>query len=52
MIVRCQECEVYFDDEFRSTLCPHAAFPANDGENNFAVHKDAYLSEVPPKAKE
>lgn len=41
MIVKCVACKMYFDDEFRSTLCPHDAFPANDGSNNFTVHEDA-----------
>jgi hypothetical protein len=44
MIVRCPCCERYFEDVYRSTACPHDAFPANDGENNFAVHDDSYLS--------
>lgn len=48
MIVHCNQCTMWFDDEFRSTLCPHAAFPANDGNNNFQVHEDAYLSKDPP----
>ena len=50
MIVRCEQCLWYFDDEFRSTLCPHAAFPANDGQNNFEVHNDAYLEQIPSLA--
>ena len=28
-------------------MCPHDAFPANDGSNNFAVHEEAYLSHLP-----
>jgi hypothetical protein len=48
MIVRCDKCGKYLDDEYRSTLCPHDAFPANDGTNNFRVHDDAYLADEPP----
>ena len=48
MIVKCDTCKMYFDDEFRTCVCPHPAFPANDGHNNFEVHNDAWLSEVPP----
>ena len=44
MIIQCNHCQVYFEDEFRSTLCPHRAFLANDGRNNFSIHEDAYLS--------
>ena len=44
MIVKCRECEMYYDDTFRWTFCPHEAFSANDGKNNFRVHEDAYLS--------
>lgn len=52
MIVRCEDCLLYYEDEHRSTICPHAAFPANDGRNNFVTHNDAYLSETPPNADE
>ena len=45
MIVYCQKCRRRFDDEFRLTYCPHDAFLANDGKNNFRVHHDAFLSE-------
>ena len=50
MIVECRMpgCMKWFDDEFRSTICPHKAFPANDGSNNFTVHDDAYLSDTAP----
>jgi len=44
MIVRCQSCKIYYDDEFRLTECPHQAFPANDGNGNFTVHDDSYCS--------
>ena len=47
MIVKCQKCNRYFDDEFRTTICPHNAFSANDGNNNFEVHHDSYLSDEP-----
>jgi len=48
MIRKCPTCPMYYDDEYRLTLCPHDAFPANDGANNFAVHEDAYLSAGAP----
>ena len=51
MVVYCEDCERYFEDEFRSTVCPHNAFPANDGDNNFTVHDDAYLSEPLPQGE-
>lgn len=44
MIVQCEECWVWFDDEFRVTLCPHEPFVANDGRNNFALYPDSYIS--------
>jgi len=47
MITRCDVCLMYFEDVYRSTICPHAAFAANDGDNYFSVHDDAYLSELP-----
>lgn len=43
MIVKCQKCAKRFDDEFRTTICPHDTFAANDGYNNFAHHPDSYL---------
>lgn len=49
MIVQCDKCKVYYDDEFRFTFCPHQAFNANDGNNNFKVHNDAYISKDPPR---
>lgn len=49
MIVQCAKCKKYFDDEFRFTFCPHEAFAANDGKNNFHVHEDSYLSDRKPK---
>lgn len=47
MIVQCDKCSKYFDDEFRLTFCPHNAFAANDGKNNFKVYSDSYLSDKP-----
>lgn len=46
MIVSCEKCGASFEDEYRSTICPHSAFPANDGSNNFKVHEDAYFSAI------
>lgn len=48
MVVHCDQCCWYFDDEFRSTLCPHKTFPANDGTNRFYHHPRAYLKTIPP----
>ncbi len=48
MIVQCVKCDVWFEDVYRDTVCPHEAFPANDGQNNFAVHDDAYLDKDKP----
>jgi hypothetical protein len=52
MIIRCRECEKYFDDEYRTTICPHETFPANDGENRFAHHPESYLSSSAPDESE
>jgi hypothetical protein len=48
MIVRCKKCRLFYDDEFRTTICPHSLFPANDGNNVFVFHHEAYLSECHP----
>ena len=48
MVVQCSDCKKWFEDVYRSTICPHDAFLANDGQNNFSVHDDAYLSNVAP----
>ena len=48
MIVRCEKCRKYFDDEFRLTYCPHDTFPANDGHNHFEHHRDSYLDDEAP----
>ena len=39
----CDDCNMAFEDVYRSTLCPHDTFAANDGHNNFAHHPEAYL---------
>lgn len=44
MISQCLDCGARFDDEYRSFICPHVAFPANDGNNNFTIHENSYLS--------
>ena len=44
MIVECPDCHRTLDDTYRSTLCPHETFAANDGKNNFAHHPEAHLS--------
>lgn len=48
MIAFCKKCNMFFDDEFRTIHCPHDAFNANDGKNNFEVHHDSYLSKEQP----
>jgi hypothetical protein len=49
MIVPCARgCGVYFDDEFRTTICPHQTFAANNGLNAFAHHPESYRSTEPP----
>jgi len=48
MILKCNTCNKWFEDTYRFTFCPHRAFAANDGHNNFKVHDDAYLSAAPP----
>lgn len=45
MIVKCDVCYRYFDDEFRMTICPHDTFAANDGNNNFAHHPKSWLED-------
>lgn len=45
MIIQCDKCSARFDDEFRTTICPHETFPANDGKNNFRYHHGAYLDD-------
>jgi hypothetical protein len=44
MVVRCRKCKRFFEDVYRSTICPHGTFAANDGQNNFAHHPESYLS--------
>lgn len=48
MIIQCEKCGMYLEDCYRTTVCPHQAFPANDGNNNFTLHAGAYLSKEPP----
>lgn len=43
MIIQCVKCNARFDDEFRTTICPHETFAANDGKNNFSHHPEALL---------
>lgn len=44
MIVNCVTCGAEFEDVYRSWTCPHNAFLANDGNNNFSVHEEAHLN--------
>lgn len=52
MIVQCTDCQMYFEDCYRSTICPHETFAANDGSNNFAHHPESHLSQIDPFKKE
>lgn len=45
MLIRCSTCQRVLDDQFRTTICPHQTFAANDGANNFAHHPDSYLGD-------
>jgi len=51
MIVKCEKCSIYYNDTYRFTFCPHDAFSANDGNNNFKVHEDSYRSNQPPRVE-
>jgi hypothetical protein len=48
MIRQCNKCKVWYEDVYRDAGCPHDAFPANDGNNNFKVNTAAYLSATKP----
>ncbi len=37
-------CGASFDDEFRTTICPHQTFAANDGHNHFAHHPESLIT--------
>jgi hypothetical protein len=47
MIVLCPDCHAWFDDEFRTWVCPHDTFAANDGQNHFAHHPESVLEPEP-----
>ncbi len=48
MVVTCPKCGARFEDEYRTWVCPHDTFAANDGQNNFAHHPEALLA-LPPQ---
>jgi hypothetical protein len=53
----CTKCRAMFDDEFRTTICPHETFAANDGYNNFRHYPESLLLHPPeyitmPKKKQ
>jgi len=51
MIITCPHgCGARFDDEYRTTVCPHGTFAANDGRNNFAHHPESFLESPDPQA--
>lgn len=45
MIVQCPKCGARFEDQYRTWICPHDTFAANDGRNNFAHHPEAHLDD-------
>lgn len=49
MIVKCPSCPKFFDDQFRTTICPHDTFSANDGWNNFKHYPESWLADSEPK---
>lgn len=51
MIVQCALCRMYFEDVYRTTICPHDTFLANDGFNNFAHHPDSVLQLERPSSE-
>lgn len=44
MIVKCDQCAKFYDDQFRNTDCPHDTFLANDGQNNFKYYPESWLA--------
>lgn len=46
MIVACENCMTRYDDEFRTTTCPHDTFLANDGNNNFRHYPESFIDPV------
>lgn len=48
MILKCNTCFKYFDDQFRDTSCPHDTFSANDGKNNFKHYSESWLNDHYP----
>lgn len=42
----CEKCRTQYDDAYRSTICPHDMFSANDGQNNFTMGPDAANRDV------
>lgn len=45
MRLQCVKCNARFDDEFRTTICPHETFAANDGKNHFQHHPESVLDD-------
>ncbi len=52
MIIKCLDCNKFYDDEFRDISCPHATFLANDGQNNFRHYPQSWLSADEPTHEE
>lgn len=48
MIIKCEHCSKFYDDQFRSTVCPHDTFSANDGQNNFRHYPESWLADKEP----
>jgi|HubBroStandDraft_2_1064218.scaffolds.fasta_scaffold357458_2 hypothetical protein len=54
MIVQCDKCKMYYDDQFGLTLCDpatgcHQTFAANDGQNNFKHYPESWFGAHPPE---
>lgn len=49
MIVKCESCNKYYDDQFRNTGCPHDTFMTNDGQNQFAKYDWDWLADYEPR---
>ena len=48
MIIQCNKCKMYYDDQFRLTICPHNTFSANDGWNYFRHYPESWYHVQPP----
>lgn len=49
MIVQCDKCKMFYDDQFRYITCNHDTFSANDGQNNFTFYDKSWYSKEMPQ---